>query len=140
MKAVIDKLHAAGIQAGLHSYAMFMDKACSYVAPVPDPRLGKDGTFTLAAELPPDTRLVPVNESTVDMSTTTGFLRRNSVTLQIDDELITYAGVTKEPPLHSPSAPAALMARDCGPREGGSGPSLARVFRTIRTRRRLDVV
>ena len=54
MKAVIDKLHAAGIQAGLHTYAMFIDKSCPYVTPVPDPRLGKDATFTLAADLAAD--------------------------------------------------------------------------------------
>ncbi|MFH1922674.1 MAG: hypothetical protein ABIP48_22650, partial [Planctomycetota bacterium] len=98
MKAVIDKLHAAGIQAGLHSYAMFMNKSCPYVTPVPDPRLGKDATFTLAADLPPDAVDVPVVEPTESMSTITGFFVRNSVTLQIDDELITYAGVSKEAP------------------------------------------
>ena len=98
MKAVIDRLHAAGIQAGLHTYAMFINKSCPYVTPVPDPRLGKDATFTLAADLPADASQVPVLESTADMSTITGFFVRNSVTVQIDDELITYAQVAKEPP------------------------------------------
>ncbi len=97
MKAVIDKLHAAGIQAGLHTYAMFMDKKCPYVTPVPDPRLGKDATFTLTADLAADAVEVPVAESTEKMSTITGFFVRNSVTLQIDDELITYADVSKGP-------------------------------------------
>ncbi|NQT40471.1 MAG: hypothetical protein HQ581_23455, partial [Planctomycetes bacterium] len=98
MKAVIDKLHAAGIQAGLHTYAMFIDKSCPYVTPVPDPRLGKDAAFTLAADLALKATDVPVTESTERMSTITGFFVRNSVTLQIDDELITYAGVSKQPP------------------------------------------
>jgi hypothetical protein len=98
MKAVIDKLHAAGIQAGLHTYAMFIDKSCPYVTPVPDPRLGKDATFTLAADLAAGAAEVPVAESTENMSTVSGFFVRNSVTLQIDDELITYAGVSKDPP------------------------------------------
>ena len=98
MKAVIDKLHAAEMQAGLHTYAMFIDKSCPYVTPVPDPRLGKDATFTLAADLPASATDVPVAESTENMSTITGFFVRNSVTLQINDELITYTGVSKEPP------------------------------------------
>ncbi|NOX56258.1 MAG: hypothetical protein GXP27_17800 [Planctomycetes bacterium] len=98
MKAVIDKLHAAGIQAGLHTYAMFIEKTCPYVTPVPDPRLGKDATFTLAADLTADATTVPVVESTAKMSTVTGFFVRNSVTIQIDDELITYAGLSKKPP------------------------------------------
>ena len=98
MKAVIDKLHAAGIQAGLHTYAMFIDKKCPYVTPVPHPNLGKDATFSLAEDLGGEAKSVPVIESTADMSAVTGFFVRNSATVQIDNELITYAGVTTEPP------------------------------------------
>jgi hypothetical protein len=98
LKSVIDRLHAAGLKAGLHTYAFFMDKNCPWVTPVPDPRLAKDATFTLAEHLSDDAKSVPVTESTKSMSATTGFFVRNSVTLQIDDELITYAGVAKEPP------------------------------------------
>ena len=98
VKSVIDKLHAEGIAAGLHTYAFFIAKDTPYVTPVPDPRLGKDATFTLAQALPAEADTVPVVESTQDMSTTTGFFVRNSVTLQIDDELIAYSGISKAPP------------------------------------------
>ena len=98
MKAVIDRLHAAGIQAGLHTYAMFIDKSGPMVTPVPHPELGKDATFTLTADLSDEATEVPVVETTEKMHTTTGFFVRNSVTLQIDDELITYAGVAKDAP------------------------------------------
>ncbi|MDQ1257795.1 MAG: hypothetical protein QG656_2401, partial [Candidatus Hydrogenedentes bacterium] len=98
VKAVLDKLHAAGIAAGLHTYAFFIAKNAPYVTPVPDPRLGKDATFTLAGGLAVDANAVPVVETTEKMSTITGFFVHNSVTLQIDDELITYSGVAKEPP------------------------------------------
>ncbi|MFZ2641856.1 MAG: hypothetical protein WA117_12730 [Verrucomicrobiia bacterium] len=97
-KAVIDKLHKAGILAGLHTYAFFMAKNCPWVTPVPDPRLGKDATFTLAAPLTAEAVAVPVEESTATMSNVTGFFVRNSVTLQIDDELVTYTDVSREPP------------------------------------------
>lgn len=98
VKAVIDRLHAAGIAAGLHTYAFFVAKDTPYVTPVPDPRLGKDARFTLASALTAEAVEVPVEESTERMSTTTGFFVRNSVTLQIDDELIVYAGLSKEAP------------------------------------------
>ncbi len=98
VKAVLDKLEEAGIAAGLHTYAFFIAKDTPYVTPVPDPRLGKDATFTLAQALTVGADAVPVAESTETMSTTTGFFVRNSVTLQIDDELITYSGISKEPP------------------------------------------
>lgn len=97
-KAVIDKLHAAGIKAGLHTYAFFIDKKCPWVTPIPDPRLGKDATFTLAADLAADAGSVIVQESTEKMSNVTDFFIRNSVTLQIDDELITYKQIDKQRP------------------------------------------
>lgn len=98
VKAVLDKLHAAGMAAGLHTYAFFIAKDTPYVTPVPDPRLGKMATFTLAEALSAETTAVPVVESTANVSTITGFFVHNSVTLQIDDELITFTGVTKEAP------------------------------------------
>lgn len=98
VRAVTDKLHAAGILAGLHTYAFFIAKDTPWVTPVPDPRLGKDATFTLAEAITAEAAVVPVVECTAGMSTITGFQVRNSVTLQIDDELITYTGISKEPP------------------------------------------
>ena len=98
IKAVIDRLHEAGIYAGMHPYAFFIDKAAPWVTPVPDPGLASDATFILAADLPADGATVSVRESTEAMSIVTGFFVRNSVTLRIDDELITYSGVSKEPP------------------------------------------
>jgi phosphotriesterase-related protein len=68
------------------------------VTPVPDPRLAKDATFTLAESLTSDTTAILVTESTQNMSTITGFFVRNSVTIQIDDELIIYKGISKEQP------------------------------------------
>ncbi len=97
-KAAIDKLHAAGISAGLHTYAFFIDKRTDWVTPVPDPRLAKDATFNLAEDLSAVSPTVPVVESTEAMSAITGFFVRNSVTLQVENELITYTGITKSPP------------------------------------------
>ncbi|MBI2190604.1 MAG: hypothetical protein HYU36_01300 [Planctomycetes bacterium] len=98
LRAVIARLHDAGIAAGLHTYAFFMDKRCPWVTPVPDPRLGKDARFTLARALAADEAIVPVEEPTGHMSAITGFFVRNSATLQVEDELITYTGVSKDSP------------------------------------------
>lgn len=98
LKAVIDRLHEAGIAAGLHTYAFFIDKQCPWVTPVPDPRLAYDAVFTLAADLTGDATWVPVLESTEAMSTITGFFVRNSVTLRIGDELLTYNEIDKQLP------------------------------------------
>lgn len=98
LKAVIDRLHAADIYVGMHPYAFFIDKATPWVTPVPDPGLAADATFTLAADVPADATVLPVRESTTGMSTITGFFVRNSVTLRIGQELITYSGLATEPP------------------------------------------
>ena len=97
-KAVIDKLHKAGILAGLHTYAFFIDKRTPWVTPIPSPDLAKDATFTLAKSISETDATVEVNETTKDMSTIMGFAVRNSVTIQIDNEFITYTGVSKEAP------------------------------------------
>ncbi|HIE29560.1 TPA: hypothetical protein EYP66_20005 [Candidatus Poribacteria bacterium] len=47
LRAVTDKLHEAGIIAGLHTYAFFIDKSCPWVTPAPDPRLAKDASSPL---------------------------------------------------------------------------------------------
>jgi hypothetical protein len=98
LKAVIDKLHAAGISAGLHTYAFFIDKTCPWVTPIPDSRLAKDRVLTLAAPITGDAETITVLEDTSTMSAITGFFVRNSNTLHIGDELITYTGVSKEAP------------------------------------------
>ncbi len=97
LKAVVDRLHGAGIKAGLHPYAFFIDKSCPWVTPVPDPRLAKDAAFTLEEPLGPKDDTVLVVEPTHAMSAAVGFFVRNSATLQVDDELITYTGVSTEP-------------------------------------------
>lgn len=98
LKAVVDKVHAAGLKAGLHTYAFFIDKKCPWVTPVPDARLGKDATFTLAEALDATNQAVVVAEPTAGMSAITGFFVRNSATLQVDDELITYSEASKAAP------------------------------------------
>lgn len=98
LKTVVDKVHAAGLKAGLHTYAFFVDKKCPWVTPVPDARLGKDRTFTLATALDVTNRTVTVVETTTNMSAITGFFVRNSATLQVDDELITYSAVDAAEP------------------------------------------
>jgi len=98
MRAVTDRLHEAGILAGLHTYSFFLDKGCRYVTPKPDPRLAKDYTFTLAKTVGRGDSDIFVSEPTENVSTITGFFVRNSVTIQIDEELIKYSGVSKKPP------------------------------------------
>ena len=98
LKAVIDRIHAAGMRAGMHTYSFFVAKDSNFVTPVPHPELAAFREFTLAADLDASSTDVPVEESTEGMSTIIGFCVENSVTLVIDDEEIIYEGVNKTPP------------------------------------------
>lgn len=98
VKNVIKKLHAASLEVGLHTYAFYFAKESKWVSPVPDRRLGKHRIFTLSKDLDEVETNVFVEESTKGMSTVTGFLIANSVTLQIDDELITFSAIDTNAP------------------------------------------
>ncbi len=94
----IRRLHAAGISSILHTYAFFIDKNTKYVTPVPSEDLGYFNSFTLARPVSMNDTQIVVNETTANLSMTTGFFVRNSVTLRIGNELIEYTGITNSPP------------------------------------------
>ncbi len=98
LKAVVEKVHAAGLKASLHSYAFLINKTCPWITPVPDARLAKDAMFTLAEPVDAASTSVPVLEPTSGMSALTGYFVQNSETLQIDEELITYGAANKTAP------------------------------------------
>ena len=97
-KRINARLHEAGISSIFHTYAFFIDKTSPYVTPVPSSDLGYFNSFTLAEPLQENDSIIVVNESTADITTTTGFFVRNSLSLRIGEELISFDGVTNSPP------------------------------------------
>ena len=97
-KRINDRLHAAGISSIFHTYAFFIDKNSRYVTPVPSEDLGYFNSFSLAEPLDENDSTIVVNESTGNISTTTGFFVRNSLSLRIGSEIIEFKGVSKSPP------------------------------------------
>jgi hypothetical protein len=97
-KRINERLHQAGISSILHTYGFFIDKNSKYVRPVPREDLGYFNAYTLAVPVDTTDHEITVNESTADISLTTGFFVRNSTTLRIGGELIEYTGITKSPP------------------------------------------
>ena len=97
-KRINQRLHKAGISSIFHTYAFFIDKNSKYVAPVPSPDLAYFNSFTLAKPIGADDDEIVVKESTANISMITGFFVRNSVTLHIGDELVSFSGVTNTSP------------------------------------------
>ncbi len=93
-----NRLHKAGISSIFHTYAFFIDKNSKYATPVPSENLGYFRSFTLTEPVDASSTEIVVNESTSDISTITGFFVRNSVTLRIGSELLTFDGITVSPP------------------------------------------
>lgn len=98
IKAVIDKLHDAGIIAGLHTMSFSIAKNCEWVTPVPDQRLAKERSYTLAADISESDTEIRLVEDCSDLPELINYYIRRSMTLQIDDELIEFTGVRKEAP------------------------------------------
>ncbi len=97
-KRIVARLHQEGVGSIFHTYAFFIDKRSKYVAPVPDPRLDAFRVFTLTEPLSADATEIAVNESTAGLSTVTGFFEHNSVVLHLGDELVTFGGISQQPP------------------------------------------
>jgi len=97
LKAVADKLHAAGLKVGIHTLTGCIGTNDPWVRPVPDPRLATDGTFTLTADLGEADADVPTAEAPGDHPTVWAYASRGNC-LRIDDELIHYSVILREPP------------------------------------------
>ncbi len=96
VKAVIDKIHAAGMLAGLHMHSSGISKHTPWVRPVPDPGLFKDAHFTLAARVSRDAKVIPTVE--VPRGDTYGGYTSRGNDIQIDDEIIRYTGLSTQQP------------------------------------------
>ncbi len=96
LKAVIDKLHAAGILAGFHSLSFVIDGNSRWITPRPDARLAKDAVYHLAGPLSADAPVAPVAESLAEINPSPTARSDNSLTLQIDGELIEFQAVRQE--------------------------------------------
>ena len=62
LKRFVDKLHAAGILVGMHTFASKVSKRDAYVTPVPDKRFWKDMETRLADSVTPDQTEIRVQE------------------------------------------------------------------------------
>lgn len=97
LKAVVAKMHAAGLKVGMHTLTGGIARDDPFVTPVPDRRLAKDGRFALAADIDENAPVVPTAERPGDLETSWQYSGRCNV-VQVGDELIQYTGLAQEPP------------------------------------------
>lgn len=97
LKAVADKLHAAGLKLGIHLLSACISQGDPYVRPVPDRRLAVARTFALAADVPAQAAEIPVGSSPAGMTKVDSY-GTAGCDLWIDDEIIRYGGYTTAAP------------------------------------------
>ena len=93
LKAVTDRIRAAGLKVGLHIHYNKADRTDPYVTPVPDARLHQVRKFTLAETLDAKAASIRVQENPDGCPLAEG--RR---ILKVGKELISYQSFTTQPP------------------------------------------
>ncbi|MBM4030267.1 MAG: hypothetical protein FJ291_00600 [Planctomycetes bacterium] len=92
LKAVVDKIHAAGMRAGMHTLTGCISPNDPFATPVPDKRLAKDASFALAEAISEADKAVPTTTEPKGFDTMWAYMSRGNV-VQIDDELIHFGGL-----------------------------------------------
>ena len=91
-KDVVELLEENGMNAGLHTYACYIDYKCDSI--LSDPKWQKDlavwETFTLAEDIDENADFIPSVESTAHVSDDYGFFNFNSPYVLIGEELILF--------------------------------------------------
>lgn len=100
LKQVADAIRAAGLRLGLHIHYTKAVKNDAYVTPLPDPRLHKTRSFTLAAPVNDQATTIAVNEDPAGCTLAEG--RR---ILQVGKELIAYQDYRTRPPAEKGTGP-----------------------------------
>lgn len=98
LKQMVRKLNDRGLKAGLHMLEGYITTNDSYVQPIPDPRLRKDGERILASDINADNDFIPLTESPEGLPAERNHVGYGGTTIQIDNELIEYKGLSTDPP------------------------------------------
>ncbi|NOZ21856.1 MAG: hypothetical protein GXP25_12310 [Planctomycetes bacterium] len=92
LRECADKAAKEGIGLGFHTLSGFITTNDAYVTPVPDPRLGRIGSATLAGDIDAAATEIPVSDATP-------FRKRQTLSAVImGRELATYEGITEASP------------------------------------------
>ncbi len=95
LKAVSDKIHAAGLKFGMHLLELVMDKSGPLVSPVPADgfMMFPQNRRVLAGDIPTDAIFIPTTTSPAGLLGPTDKSRFHGRDLRIGDEIIVYGGL-----------------------------------------------
>lgn len=93
LKAMLDRVKAAGITPGCHFLHSHIGRSSRYVTPVPDHRLNLLRVFTLSRPLGEEESTIYVEQNPASST-----MANNRRVLKIGNELVSYEGYTTTPP------------------------------------------
>lgn len=97
LQEILRRFRTEGFLVGFHFLAASIYPPDSYLTPVPDRRLVKQGHAELAAEINETTDFIPVTVAPTEFPAEDGGYMGKGLVLQIEDELITYQRLVTEP-------------------------------------------
>ena len=98
MKAAVEKVHAAGYHAGLHTLTGCIDPKDPWVSGPENAELYALRTYTLAEDMAADADAMTVNEAPSGDNDVVFTYAGNGNAFRIGSEIVQYSGLTREPP------------------------------------------
>lgn len=98
MKAAVERIHAAGLRAGLHTLSGCIDPKDPWITPRCSPDLMAWMTYTLAEPLVAESTELVVEEMPIKKHDVTFTYSGNGNAMRIGDEIVQYTGIRRERP------------------------------------------
>jgi hypothetical protein len=98
MKRAVEKVHAAGLQTGIHTLTACINVRSDWITPVCDTNLVADAVYTLAQPLTPESKEIVVEEMPVKKHSTVFSYHSNGNVMRIGGELVQYSGIRRTKP------------------------------------------
>lgn len=99
MKAAVDRVHAAGLKAGMHSLTACINPHVDpWITPVCSTNLVADAVYTLAEPVSPETTEIRVAECPIAGHDLVFTYSSNGNFLRLGNEVVQYTGVRREKP------------------------------------------
>jgi len=97
MKAMVRKVHEAGLKAGMHTLTGCISPNDSWVTPVPDKRLAADASYVLAADMDEKADTILTVEKPREHDIIWSYSGRGNA-IRIGEEIIQYSAISFTPP------------------------------------------
>ncbi|HRU19772.1 MAG TPA: hypothetical protein P5125_05385 [Kiritimatiellia bacterium] len=98
MRDTVERIHAAGLRAGIHTLTACIDTRDAWITPEASPHLIPFDTYTLARSVSPTDTVLYVNEPPSARHDVVFTYSGNGNAIRIGSEIIQYAAITREPP------------------------------------------